>query len=364
MAEQSTQDKTEQPTGRRREEARDEGNVAKSQELNSVAVLIAGMIAFKTTSSIFGGTISRFFRITYQESSFMEITTQTLPRQLWDFASVFGMIVMPIMAFVVFAALASNIGQVGIMFAKKALKPQFKKINPLNGIKRMFSAKSLAELFKGIFKIIILALISIMVIRKYSSEFLMLSNLTSGEVLGFAASVMSELTLKVSIALLIMAAADFAFQKYQHEKSLKMTKQEVKDENKQQEGDPQVKGRIKSLQKQMTMNRMMQEVPQASVVVTNPTHIAIALKYEPQTNADAPRVIAKGKEKMAERIKTIARENDVPVVENKPLARSLFEACEIGTEIPVAFYQAVAEVLSQVYQLNKNKLANPGALNG
>ena len=177
-------------------------------------------------------------------------------------------------------------------------------------------------------------------------------------------SLIYELVFKVGIALLIMAIADFAYQRYANIKGLKMTKQEVKDEHKQYEGDPKLKGRIRGKQMEMARQRMMQDIPEASVVVTNPTHIAIALKYEPENKVDAPKVIAKGKEKLAQKIKEIARNNDVPIVENKPLARSIFEICEIGDEIPVEFYQTVAEVLTQVYQSNKSKIPLLGELNG
>ena len=364
MAEQAKEDKTEQPTGHRLEEAKDKGNVAKSRELNSVAVLIAGMIGLKATSGFFSKTINRFFVTTYKESSFMEITVQTFPGQVLDFMQFLAMLLLPVFVLIVLASLAANIGQVGFIFAKKALTPDFKKINPLSGLKRMFSARSLVEMLKGILKIAVLALIGYWVIAKYESAYLLLPNRSVSEIIGFLGTVLLDLTVKVGIALLVMAIADFAYQKYEHIKNLKMTKQEVKDENKQYEGDPMVKGRIRSKQQEMARQRMMQEIPEATVVVTNPTHIAVALKYEPETNVDAPKVIAMGKDKLAQRIKQIARDNDVPVIEDKPLARSLFDACEVGDEIPMELYQAVAEILTQVYQANKKKVPLLGELNG
>ena len=364
MADDSAQEKTEQPTPRKREDAKDKGSVAKSQELNSVAVLIAGMLAFKATSGMFAKTIQQFVRTTYHESSFMEITVQSLPGQVIDFMKVLGTIIIPILAIVLVAALISNVAQIGFMVAKKALIPDFKKVSPLSGLKRLFSLRSIVELLKGIIKITILALISYFVITKHQESFLFLPHKSASEIVTLLSSVLLELTFKIALALLVMAAADFAYQKYEYEKGLKMSKQDVKDDNKQSEGNPEIKGRIKSIQMQQARKRMMQDIPEASVVVTNPTHIAVALKYEPNNSSDAPKIIAMGKNKLAERIKEIARENDIPVMENKPLARSLFESCEVGMEIPSAFYQAVAEILSSIYQKDKNRLPLLGGLNG
>jgi flagellar biosynthesis protein FlhB len=176
--------------------------------------------------------------------------------------------------------------------------------------------------------------------------------------------VVFEMTIKVGIALFLMAVADFAYQKWKHDKDLRMTKQEVKDENKQQE-NPELKGRIRGAQRQLASKRMMAAVPEATVVVTNPTHIAVALKYEPTTSTDAPKVVAKGKLKIAEKIIKIARDHEVPVIQNKPLAWGLYDSCELGMEIPLNYYQTVAEILSQIYQANKNKYKSlTGTLNG
>ncbi len=364
MAEDSGQEKTEQPTGRRRDEAKDKGNVAKSTELNAVAVLIAAMLAFKATSGLFGVTIRRFIINTYHESSLMQITVSSLPGQLFGFMKIMAMLVLPFMLLIMFAALASNVGQVGFMIAKKAMMPDFKRINPASGLKAKFSSRSIVELLKGIFKVAILAFISYLVIDKYTPVFMLLSNKTASDIMTILVSVLMELTFKITLALLAMAIADYAYQKYKHEKELKMTKEEVKEENKQDLGNPEIKKRIKGEQMKQAMQRMFQAIPEASVVVTNPTHIAVALKYEPESSADAPKIVAMGKEKIAERIKKIARENNIPVIENKPLARGLFAACEIGMEIPAAFYQAVAEILSKIYQTNKSKMPKLGGVNG
>jgi flagellar biosynthetic protein FlhB len=355
MAEHDEQERSEQPTPKRQEEAKEQGQVAKSMELNSVAILIAAMLSFKVVSSFFGETIRRYFTTVYMESSLTTITVESAPQLLITFLQIFTITVGPVLLILLIFALAINYAQVGFIFAKKLLQPDFKKLNPLEGLKRMFSGRSLVELLKGILKVAIIGFISYIVINKYQDAYLALPNQSVSEIIGFIASLFFDLSIKLTIALLVFASADFGYQKWQHNKQLKMTKQEIKEEMKQQEGDPKIKSRIRSLQYQMVRRRMMQNVPEATVVVTNPTHIAIALKYEPKSRSDAPKVVAKGKEKIAEKIKAIAREHNIPIIEDKPLARSLFESCEIGMEIPAALYQAVAEILSQVYSNEKKR---------
>ena len=190
----------------------------------------------------------------------------------------------------------------------------------------------------------------------HSEKYYSISNFTTISILNFIGDVLFELSIKIAIALIFLGAADYAWQNYEYEKNIKMTKQEVKEEQKQERGNPEVKGRMKALQKQISRTRMMNAVPNATVVVTNPTHIAVALKYAPENPSDAPKVIAKGQRKIAERIKFLAKENSIPIIEDKPLARTLHKTLDIGMEIPPIFYQAVAEVLAKVYQMQrKNK---------
>jgi len=298
------------------------------------------------------------------ESSSIEISVQSFPGQSFFFGKILGSILLPVMGSLLLAGLLINYAQIGAVFASKAMIPDFKKISPLSGLKRMFSSRAVVELVKGLLKILILGLIGYQVISKYVNSYLLLSTRKATEIFSFTMDVIFELTIKVGIALFIMALADFAYQRWKHEKDMRMTKQEVKDENKQQE-NPELKGRIRSTQRQIAAKRMMAAVPEATVVVTNPTHIAIALKYEPTTSTDAPMVIAKGKLKMAHKIIEIAKENDVPVIENKPLAWGIFDSCEVGMEIPLNYYQAVAEILSQIYQADKGKFKSiTGSVNG
>ncbi len=364
MADDTGQDKTEQATPKRLDDAKEKGNVAKSQELNSVMVLVVAVMIFNLMSGQFGSTIKEFIMQTYIDSSSISITVQSFPSQSLFFGKIMGAILLPLMLALMVAGLVVNYTQVGVIFASKALMPELKKISPMSGLKRMFSSRSVVELLKGLLKIVILGLIGYQVISKHLSGYLLLSTRRASEIFGFTMDVVFEMTVKVAIALFLMAIADFAYQKWKHAKDLKMTKQEVKDENKQQE-NPELKSRIRGAQRQIASKRMMAAVPEATVVVTNPTHIAIALKYEPATSTDAPKVIAKGKLKVAEKIIKIAKEHDVPVVENKPLAWGLYDSCEIGMEIPLNFYQTVAEILSQIYQANKNKFKSiTGSMHG
>lgn len=349
------QERTEKATPRKRGKERSKGNVARSAELNSVAILFAGIFLLSILGKSLIDRTLRFMVEIYQASSFIEITDDSIINQVFFLLKYIGPLVGAFLLGVVITGLGINYLQIGYVFAKDALKPKFNKLNPVNGLKKLFSPQSLVELAKGLLKFIIVGYIAYSVLKKHTDEYLLLYNVTVTRALSFLGSVVFELTIKIAILLLILAVADFFYQRYMYEKRIMMTKQEVKDEWKDYEGDPRVKSRIRSMQLQMARRRMMSAVPEATVVVTNPVFIAVALKYEPVKRTDAPVVVAKGKRKIAEKIKKIAIENDVPVVENKPLARSLFETCEIGMEIPVALYQAVAEVLAYVYQIKKDK---------
>jgi len=219
-------------------------------------------------------------------------------------------------------------------------------------LKQIFSIRGLTELIKGLLKMAIVISIAFFVLKGHHKEFFLIASQGIHGIVAFTGRVGFELFIKVAVALLFLAAVDYIYQRYRHNKDMMMTKQEVKEEHKQMEGDPLIKSRIRSLQEEMARKRMMQKVPEADVVITNPTHYAVALKYEDQ-EMDAPKVIAKGARKIAERIKAIAGEHDIPLIENAPLARSLYDAVEIDEEIPAKFYLAIAEILAQIYKLRK-----------
>ncbi len=354
MAEQTGQDRTEKATPKRREEARERGNVPKSMEVNSVAVLLASFATLYLFSGFLARNLSGFLIRTYRLITNFDLTINSVQEIFWYSGKFFLLILGPIFLAIIAVSFSANLGQAGLVFSKKAMIPDLKKIDPFSGLKKLFSLNSLVELLKGLLKIAIVAIIGYLVLAKYQFATLFLVNQPSNEIIAFAGGIIRELSIKIAIALVVMAAADFAYQRWKYEKDLRMTKQEVKQEAKDTDGNPQVKGKIKSLQRELSTRRMMAAVPEATVVVTNPTHIAVALKYDPQNGPDAPLVVAKGVRKIAEKIKEIARKHNVPIVENKPLARSLFETCEVGTEIPMIYYQAVAEILAQIYREKQN----------
>jgi flagellar biosynthetic protein FlhB len=241
-----------------------------------------------------------------------------------------------------------------VLFSSKPLEPKMNRISPLAGVKRLFSPRGLVELAKGLFKVAMVAYVTYLTIAAEVSEFVTYMDMEVGQIFGLSGDVILTLGYRIVLLLLIMAILDYAFQRWDYEKNLRMTKQEVKEELKQQEGDPQQRARVRSLQREMSQRRMMGDVEQADVVVTNPTHIAVALKYKSDT-MDAPIVLAKGQRLVAERIKELAREAGVPLVENKPLARALFKTAQIGEQIPEELFKAVAEVLAFVFQLRRRK---------
>jgi flagellar biosynthetic protein FlhB len=359
MPGQDKHSRTEAPTPKKRKKEREKGNVARSMDVNSVVVLLAGILVIKFMGKDLLNGISQFTAGIYTTLMTIHLTPESTSQYAQNGIWYFFSILSPILGVIMIMGLASNFGQVGFLLSQKAIIPKFSKINPLKGVKRIFSAKSIVELVKGIFKITIICIIGYGVIKSHIYDFYSMSIMTPAAVLSFIAGVLFELSIKIAIVLIFLAAADYAWQNYDYEKNIKMTKQEVKEEQTQERGNPEVKGRIKSLQRQLSRTRMMNAVPDATVVVTNPTHIAVALRYVTSEPSDAPKVVAKGQRKTAERIKLLASENDIPVIEDKPLARTLFQTLEVGMEIPPIFYQAVAEILAKVFKMQqKNPYLN------
>ncbi|MCE5198773.1 MAG: flagellar biosynthesis protein FlhB [Armatimonadota bacterium] len=349
------EDRTEAPTQRRRQDAREEGRVCRSVELNSATILLCGLLVIKYTGPMLTQRLkavaieslahfpSHDFSIAEANSYLVRLLLQVGPA------------IMPLLLGVALVGFVSNVIQVGFVFSTKSLAFKGNRLNPLSGIARMFSMQAAVELLKSIAKISVIGFLVYTFIRSKYSEIAGLvggSYFTSCRVIG---DLTWSVLLRAATALFIIAALDYMFQRYQLEKSLKMTKQEVKDDMKKSEGDPMVKGRIRQRQREMSQRRMMQEVPKADVVVVNPTHYAVALKYDPE-RSPAPIVVAKGCDFIAKRIREIAEENNVPIVENIQLARALHASVEIGDEIPADLYHAVAEILAYVYKLSK-KLA-------
>lgn len=341
-------EKTEKATPNKRREARKKGQVAKSQEVSS-AILLLVCFAFLMVGgkSLIEGCFL-IFRHSYQEYMLWDLSissTRVLFNQLlWDVAKIVG----PIFALVFIAGLVANYIQVGFMFNPDSLKMNFGKINPLQGAKNIFSLRSLVELLKSILKIVMTSYIAYLVIWKQKDEFVLLGEKSLWDSARFIGSLSVQVGITVSASLVILAAADYLYQKYEYEKKLRMSKQEIKDEHKKMEGDPVIKGQRRARQRQIAMNRMIQEVPKADVVITNPTHFAVAIQYDFET-MDAPHVIAKGQDYVALKIKEIAKQHKIMTVENRPLARALFASVEIGETIPEELFNAVGEILAYVY---------------
>ncbi|WP_066366993.1 flagellar biosynthesis protein FlhB [Neobacillus fumarioli] len=341
-------EKTEKATPNKRKEARKKGQTAKSPEVSSaITLLFSFAFLLVGGKSLVEGCMS-IFRHSFQEYLLWDVTmsnTEVLYKQLlWEAAKLMA----PIFAVVLAAGLIANFAQVGFMINPAGLKMKFGKINPLQGMKNIFSLRSVVEFIKSILKIVITSTVVFLLIWNQKTELFALGSKNIWD----AAGVIGSLFLKVGIAasgsLVVLAVADYFYQKFEYEKNLRMSKQEIKEEFKKMEGDPVIKGKRKAKQREMAMNRMMQEVPKADVVITNPTHFAVAIRYDFQT-MDAPLVIAKGQDYIALKIKEIARNNQIMTVENKPLARTLFHSVEIGETIPEELFHAVGEILAYVY---------------
>ncbi|MGD8758555.1 MAG: flagellar biosynthesis protein FlhB [Deltaproteobacteria bacterium] len=350
MAEGDFQDKTEKATSKKRRDAREKGQVAKSREIPSVAVLLTGL----STLYLFGSFIYSHIRSLMQES-FSMIARPSLGMMdflalNYDMVQRFIIIMAPLMIAVFVIGILTNVAQVGWLFTWEPLIPQPSKLSPIKGIGRLFSKHSLVELFKSIAKLTLVGLIVYWTVKGEMARFVSLGEMEVPGIALYILKVILKIFLRVSMAMIFLAVLDYAFQKWQFEQKLKMTKQEVKEELKQSEGDPLVKSRIRRVQQEMARRRMMQEVPKADVIVTNPVHLALALRYDSGV-MNAPQVVAKGAGALAEKIKALAKEHHIPIVEDKELARRLYEVVEIGREIPSALYHAVAEVLTYVYRI-------------
>ena len=351
MAETAGQEKTEKATSKKKEDARNKGQVAISREVSSAMVLLASLGFFYFGGSWMFWNLSEIMTRVFQNLGTLQFNTI-------NDASVFSLevlsrllaILIPLLLPLAILGLASNILQVGFKFSTEAISPKFNKLNPISGMKRLVSLKAFVELAKSILKLLFIGTIAYILVKSDMEAFPLLIHQEVGQILIFIARVSLKISFFVCLALVVLAVLDFLYQRWQHEKDLKMTKQEVKDEQKQTHGDPKVKGRIRSMQLEMARRRMMEAVPEADVVITNPTHLAIAIKFSAEEMM-APVVLAKGAGHVAQRIKEIAAEHQVPLVEDKPLAQALFKMVELGDYIPAELYRAVAEVLAYVYRL-------------
>lgn len=346
------EERTEQATPRRRQEARRRGQVARSVELSSVAVFLSVVLVLKAVSegALQGSMESiRFALANIQDTEFSPALALSFSLKCLSHG---GAAFLPIIGVALVVGITVNLLQVGMMFTSEPLVPQWTRINPLSGFTRLLSRRTFFESAKMLLKVGLIGWLTFTAVRADAAMLLRTSEIDPLMVLMLVGQLLYKVAWRVGLAMLVLAVIDYGFQRYEHEKSLRMTKQEVKQELKQTEGDPHVKSRIRARQQAIARRRMMQEVPKADVVVTNPTHYAVALRYDANKMA-APTVVAKGMNLIAQRIREIAKQHNVPIVENPPLARSLYRSVEIGQQIPSELYQAVAEVLAYVYSLHR-----------
>lgn len=354
MAEESGQEKTETPSDKKREDARKEGQVAISREVGSAAMLGAFSLYFMMMGSV---TVDQYKTIWKHA-----LTTLILPQDLnpdmvqklfVDTIVLVAPLLMGVFGIALVVGLMAGYFQVGMMMTP--LKFNFSRIDPIAGTGRLFSGQALAELAKNLFKLFVIGYITFSSLEQSVMEILTLSRLKPEAIMSYNFSLVGSMFGRVSVALAILAIMDLLYQRWALDQKLMMTKQEVKEEMKESEGDPQIKARVRQAMREMSRARMMQSVPKADVVVTNPTHYAVALQYDREIMG-APRMIAKGADHVALRIREVARENNVPIVENPPVAREIYASVDIGHEIPDHMFRAVAEILAYVYKLKKKKI--------
>ena len=350
-------EKTEPATDKKLKDAREEGKVAKSKELTAAFDLIVLFLVLKIFISYVGGSLLDIFDFVYSgmpdfvEINEAKLTTFAISSYLFNIILKWILIVLPFFLLGVAITILISIFQVGWKISTKPMKPKLEKFNPINGFKRIFSKNSLFELVKSIVKIGVIAYVAYSSVINNRNDLFLLYDIPLNQAITLIGSIIINTGLKISLVYLVVGFADYAYQKHKFNEDMKMTKQEVKDEYKNSEGDPQIKGKQKQRMREASQRRMMQDVPKADVVITNPTHLAIALKYDAK-ESEAPVVVAKGEDYVALKIREVAKENNIAIVENKPLARMLFSNADIGSEIPPELYQSVAEILAMIYKTN------------
>jgi flagellar biosynthetic protein FlhB len=347
------EERTEPASPRKRQKTRGEGQVAKSQDLSAAVVILTGLVVVYLTSSITWNSLVDMFRNTSDHlSSPLMNDAAWWARPLAEGARSFFLGWLPLgMLCAVFAA-AILVYQVGFVITTKPFAFNFDRFNPVSGLKKIISLRTVVELFKGLLKAGVLLGMLYLVLRNERELMLSIMMYSLDKGAAIIIEKLWDMALRMALLLLFIALLDYAYQKWEFEKSIKMSKQEIKEEYKQMEGDPQIKRKIRQKQRELASKRMMADVPKADVVVTNPTHIAVAVRYDQKTMS-APIVVAKGDGFIAQKIKSIAGEHKIPIVENKPLARALMLQVEVGEEVPESLYRAVAEVLAFVYRLKK-----------
>lgn len=355
-------EKTEQATDTRREEFRKRGQVAVTRELSTALIFLTAAGLLASVGKFFFQNLAEVFNMSFGVTMIQFAQANQFGELLLFCGQKMLFLLGPIMLGTMVIGIGSQLVQTGIIQVEDALSPNLARLNPLSAIGRIFSMKGFGEFLKSLIKMAVILATIYFLLKSEIYQIPFLSGMSIAELFAYTGKVLFKLLIGTGMFILIIAVADYFFQRWQLEKEMMMTKQEVKEEHKSREGDPMIKARIKKIQREMSQRKMMLAVPKADVVITNPTHIAVVLKYSDKL--PAPQLVAKGADFMAERIKQLAREHNIPVIENKPLARAIFKTMKIGQVIPRDLFVAVAEVLSYVFRLKrKRKKANPSAKN-
>lgn len=345
-------EKTEKATPKKKQDERKKGKVAKSQDINTVFLLLFTFFALFIFGDFILEAMMAFFIGAFTELIHWEVTFETVATVFNRGSLEAAKMLAPVMLMAIIAGFTSNFAQIGFLFTTDPLKFDLKRMDPIQGAKRIFSIRAIVELLKSFLKIALVGTVTFAVIWMFKDDVLMLPFTNAENALALFGRITMFMVFSAIAVLFFLAILDYLYQRFDYEKNLRMSKQDIKDEYKNMEGDPLIKSKIKEKQRMIATQRMMADVPDADVVITNPTHYAIALKYE-EEKAGAPLVVAKGTDRTALKIREIAEENNVPTVENRELARALYSAVEVGEAIPEEFYQAVAEVLAYIYRMEK-----------
>ncbi|MDY0191444.1 MAG: flagellar biosynthesis protein FlhB [Desulfuromonas sp.] len=353
MAEESGQERTEEATSKRRNDFRKKGQVAQSKEVNTAALLAVSILLWYFYGAKFWSQLSWMSRYVWEQSGTYAVTSQSVVQMLGFTLSKGAILLAPLFLMVLVVGFLSSYLQIGWLFTTDPLMPDLSKMNPIKGAARFISKRSLVELLKSLAKVSLVGFVAYKTVFNEFEDALYLVDMEIIDTLSYVGSVALSVLFKSCGVMLLLALIDFMFVRWEMDEKMKMTKQEQREEFKESEGDPQLKARVRALQQSMARNRMMAEVPKADVVITNPTHLSIAISYE-QGKMDAPIVVAKGADNMAMKIREIARENSVPLVENVVVARALYKV-DLGSVVPEQMFKAVAEILAYVYSLKKRR---------
>jgi flagellar biosynthetic protein FlhB len=345
------QEKTEEATQQRIDDFRKRGQVAQTRELASCLFILAAAGGILVLGQYFFAQLHEVFQFSFGNDMVLAIREGSSATAIRLAGTKFALLILPILAVSLLIGISSTVLQIGFLQVEDALSPKFEKLNPVQGFQRIFSIRALVEGLKALVKFLFVGFVAYLTLKNEFEQIPHLSQVNVAEVVYYLGRVTGKLLFSIGCVMIVLAGADYFFQKWELNKQMMMTKQEIKEEHKNREGDPLIKARIRRIQREMANKRMMEKVPQATVIITNPTHIAVALKYD--ANLPAPQLIAKGGDLIAEKIKAIAKEHNIPIIENKPLARTIFKTLKLGQVIPRELFVAVAEVLSFVFRLKK-----------